>query len=143
MEDLTNNISFYCYLLASIMTILIGLLYATRKQVMPYHIEALETPWEEIDHKYQYMLKALLNGGGYFGLSTGIFMMILLLIPFRAGEVWTGYSIGLVGLVGALPLAAIVYGVKHNTKGNPPLFVMVIVNLLLVVGLISFYLSIN
>lgn len=140
MESLGYNISFYCYAAATILTILIGLLYATRKQIMPYHLEALESPWEDIDSKYQFMLKALLNGGGFFGLSQGLFMLILLWIPFRTEQLWAGYAIGLIGLVGALPLGYIVYQVKTKTNGNPPFFVMVIVNLLLIVGLISFYL---
>jgi len=65
------TIGYYSYLIAAIMTILIGLLYATRSQVMPYHIQALETPWEDIDPNYQLLLRALLNGGGYYGISSG------------------------------------------------------------------------
>ena len=131
--------TFTLYLLASAATILIGLLYASRRRVMPYHLKALETSWEEIDPKYQIMLRALLNGGGYFGLSTGLFMLVLLLIPFRQGELWAGYAIGFIGLIGILPLGLIVRSVKKNTAGNPPLIVMVIVNLLLIGGLISFF----
>ncbi len=138
MDSLALTISFYSYLLASVLTILIGLLYATRKQIMPYHLKALETSWEGIDSKYQLMLKALLNGGGFYGISSGLFMLILLLIPFREGQLWAGYTIGLVGLVGTLPLGYIVYQVKTKTNGNPPLWIMVVVNLLLLVGLISF-----
>ena len=133
------TLTFTLYLLASIATILIGLLYASRRRVMPYHLKALETSWEEIDPKYQFMLRALLNGGGYFGLSTGLFMLVLLLIPFRQGELWAGYAIGFIGLIGILPLGLIVRSVKKNTAGNPPLIVMVIVNLLLIGGLISFF----
>ncbi len=131
------TISFFFYSLATLATLLIGAVYATRKTVMPYHLEALETSWEEIGPKYQYMLKALLNGGGYFGLSTGLFMLVLLIIPFRHGDVWAGYAIGVIGLVGALPLGLIVRGVKKNTAGNPPLMVMVVVVALLVLGLIA------
>ena len=133
------TLTFTLYLLASAATILIGLLYASRRTVMPYHLKALETSWEEIDPKYQFMLRALLNGGGYFGLSTGLFMLVLLLIPFRQGELWAGYAIGFIGLIGILPLGLIVRSVKKNTAGNPPLIVMVIVNLLLIGGLISFF----
>jgi len=133
------TLTFTLYLLASIATILIGLLYASRRRVMPYHLKALETSWEEIDPKYQFMLRALLNGGGYFGLSTGLFMLVLLLIPFRQGELWAGYAIGFIGLIGILPLGLIVRSVKKNTAGNPPLIVMVIVNLFLIGGLISFF----
>lgn len=139
MESLGYNISFYCYAAATISTLLFGLVYATRKQIMPYHLKALETTWDAIDTKYQFMLRVLLNGGGFFGLSSGMFMLILLWIPFRAGQLWAGYTIGAVGLVGALPLGFIVYQVKTKTKGDPPLLLISIINLLLVTGLISCY----
>ena len=137
MDTIEHDIAYYCYLLAAIISILIGLLYASRKQIMPYHLDALETTWDEIDFKYQFMLKALLNGGGFYGVSCGLFMLVLLFIPFDKGELWAGYAIGGIGLVGALPLAYIVYSVKIKTKGNPPLWIMIIVNALLIVGLAS------
>ena len=34
-------VGYYCYLLAAVMTVLIGLLYATRKQVMPISLEGI------------------------------------------------------------------------------------------------------
>ena len=137
MESFAETITFYSYALAAGITILMGFIYATRRQIMPYHLKALETTWEEIDRKYQFMLKMLLNGGGFFGMSSGLFMLILLLIPFREGQLWAGYSIGLVGLVGALPLTVIVYRVKTQSKGNPPLWIMIIIITLLLIGLIS------
>lgn len=137
MASINGSIAFYAYAIATAFTILIGVLYATRRQIMPYHLKALESTWEEIDRKYQFMLKMLLNGGGYFGISTGLFMLVLLLIPFREGQLWAGYSIGGIGLVGALPLTIIVYRVKTQTKGNPPLWIMVIIIALLIIGLIS------
>lgn len=141
MDSLASNLAFWLYALATLATLLIGLLYATRREVMPYHLEALETSWDEIDPKSQFLLKALLNGGGYYGLSVGLFMLTLLLIPFRAGEDWAGYAIGLIGLIGTLPLGIIVYRVKTYTAGNPPLIVMVVINLVLVAGLLAFVLA--
>lgn len=134
------TLSFWLYALATLATLLIGLLYAFRPRIMPYHVQALETPWEEIDPNFQRLLKALLNGGGYFGISTGLSMLVLLLIPFREGAEWAGYAIGIIGLVGALPLGYIVYTVKKYTAGEPPLGVMIVVNLLLIAGLVSFVL---
>jgi len=132
-----ESLSFYSYGLATTLTILIGLLYATRKTIMPYHLEALETTWEEIDSKYQFMLKMLLNGGGFYGIAVGLFMLVLLLIPFSNGEEWAGYAIGGIGLVCAAPLTYIVYSVKTKTNGNPPLWIMYLVVALLVIGLIG------
>ncbi len=139
MDDLGNQLSLYCYAAAIILTILIGLLYATRRKVMPYHIEALETPWDEIDHRFQLMMTMMLNGGGYYGISTGVATAILWWIPFRAHELWAGYAIGIVGLLGAVPLALIVNNVKSKTKGNPPLWIMVVIVVLYVVGLLGMF----
>ena len=141
MTSFAMNISFWLYMLAAIATILIGLLYASRRTIMPYHLDALETSWDEIDGKYQFLLKALLNGGGFFGLATGLFMLVILLIPFRQGELWAGYAVGLIGLIGCLPLGFIVHAVQKNTAGNPPLGVMIVVNGLLIAGLVSFALA--
>jgi F0F1-type ATP synthase membrane subunit c/vacuolar-type H+-ATPase subunit K len=135
MQSIEYDVSFYCFALATAMTLLVGVVYAFRQQVMPYHLKALDTTWDEIDPKYQFMLRALLNGGGFYGISSGLFMSILLWIPFRDEQVWAGYAIGLVGLVGAIPLGYIVYSVKKNTAGDPPLWVMVVLNILLIVGL--------
>lgn len=132
------SLPFILYATATACMILIGLLYAFKPTLMPYHMKALETDWESIDPKYQFMLKALFNGGGFFGLSSGLFMLTLLMIPFREGALWAGYAIGLIGLVGTLPLAYIVYRVKTHTAGNPPLGVMIVINLILLAGLISF-----
>ena len=136
MDTLAYMISYYCFLVSSVLSILIGLLYATRKQIMPYHLKALKAEWDDIDPNYQLLLKALLNGGGFYGISCGLFMLVILLIPFSNHEIWAGYAIGAVGLIGALPLAWIVYMVKTKTEGNPPLWIMVVVNALMITGLI-------
>jgi len=141
MDNFASQLAFWLYGLATLATILIGLLYATRREVMPYHLKALETSWDEIDPKYQFLLKALLNGGGYYGIAVGLFMLVLLLIPFRGGEDWAGYAIGLIGLIGTFPLGVIVYRVKKYTAGNPPLVVMIVINLFLMVGLLAFVLG--
>ena len=138
MDIFGVSLPFLLYSLSIAATLLIGLLYALSPRIMPYHEQALETPWAEVDPKYQYMLKALLNGGGYSGIATGLFMLVLLLIPFRAGEAWAGYAIGGIGLVGLLPLTAIVYGVRKNTAGNPPLALMIIISAVHIAGLITF-----
>jgi len=57
MDNFASQLAFWLYGLATLATILIGLLYATRREVMPYHLKALETSWDEIDPKYQFLLK--------------------------------------------------------------------------------------
>ena len=43
------TLSFWLYMVATIATILIGLVYALRPRIMPYHLKALETEWDEIE----------------------------------------------------------------------------------------------
>lgn len=137
MESLIFNITFYSYLIAALLITLIGALYAFRKQVMPYHLEVLESTWVEVEPKYQFMLLKLLNGGGFYGISSGLFMLTILWIPFRNGQDWAGFAIGAIGIIGILPLANIVYQVKTKTKAHPPLRLVIILNLLLIIGLLS------
>jgi len=135
METLGLQISFYAYAFATLLTLVIGIVYASRREVMPYHLKALGTTWDEIDPKYQLMLRLFLNGGGWYGISTGLFMTVLLFIPFRNGDTWAGFAIGIIGLIGALSLTLIVHTVKSKTAGNPPLWLMIVICLLLVIGL--------
>ena len=135
-NSLLFEIGFYCYLLATFMIMVLGFIYSFRSQLMPYHLKALNSSWSEIDKNYQLLFKALLNGAGFYSLSSAMFMLIILLVPFRSGELWAGLSIGVFGLVGALPLWLIVRRVKNNTEGNPPLGLVVFVNFLLLSGLI-------
>lgn len=135
------TLAFILYALGIAATILIGLLYAVMPRLMPYHLKALQTTWDELDGNYQILLKGLLNGGGFYGLSNGLLMLTLLLIPFRNGDLWAGYAIGLIGLLGTSPLGYIVYSIKKKTPGNPPFSVMVAVNLFFILGLLSFIAS--
>ncbi|MEL6857912.1 MAG: hypothetical protein AAFO74_05965 [Pseudomonadota bacterium] len=137
MDLLGFDLSWWLYSAATLCTLLIGILYAFRSKIMPYHLQALETEWDEIDPKYQFMLLALLNGGGYFGIATGLFMAYLLFGPIRGGDAMAGYALGAIGLVGTAPLTFIVHKVKTRTAGNPPLFVMFIVCGLLLGGLVA------
>ena len=143
MKSRATKLSFWLYAVAAVASLLIGLLYASRSEIMPYHLAALETSWEDLGPSYKVLLKGLLNGGGFYGVANSLFMLVLLLIPFRKGEAWAGYSIGLIGLVGALPLTYIVYTVKTHTAGNPPLSVMIILVLLMIGGLLTFIIGRN
>ena len=140
MELLGYSLASWLYGAGTLCTILIGVLYASRSKVMPYHLEALETEWDDIDPKYQFMLLALLNGGGYFGIATGMFMAYLLFGPLQDGYAGAGYALGAIGLIGVAPLTYIVYKVKTRTAGKPPLIVMIAISGLMLAGLLATFL---
>jgi len=131
------DITFIAYSLAIVISLLFSMIYATRKKIMPYHLKALETEWEAIEPNFRLMMRVLLNGGGFFALALTVSMIIMLAIPYKEGQEWAGYAIGLVGLIGTIPLTIIVYIVQSRTKGNPPLWLVLILNGLFFLGLLT------
>ncbi len=130
------KIAFACYFLAALLIILIGLVYATRVQVMPYHLDAMGMAWNDVQPRVQFMLMSFLHGGGAGAVANGVALMFLLFKPFRNKENWSRWAITFIGLVASLPMLFIVLEVKFETQASPPLSVVVLINILFVAGFI-------
>jgi hypothetical protein len=116
----TSIISFASYGLASLLSIVFGANYLLRSQFMTYHKEALGKSWNELDSRLQVLLLGLMRsvGGGF--LAAGFITSILLLIPFRVGDIWAKYAIPLTGLIVLIPsLYAAVY-IRVRTHAHTP-----------------------
>lgn len=106
--------------------LLIGVLYLSIDEFMPYHSEAVQANWSELDVNFQGLILGLLKalgGGAFVAGSATIYMAIA---SFRASAqpyivllpaVSTGYSVF---------LCYATYFVQTNTPGNPPLLLTVI-----------------
>jgi hypothetical protein len=103
---------------------------------MPYHSDALQRNWDELDSQLQALLLALMRavGGGWLAVSLNV--AFLLVFPFRAGETWARYAIPLVGLAAALPSLYAALYVRSRTPASPPVNLVVVVILLLILGFI-------
>ena len=128
------KVAFGSYFIAALLITLIGLVYLTRVEVMPYHLEVLGMSWGEIQPQVQFMLLAFLHGGGAGALANGAALMFLLFVPFRNKENWSRWAISIIGLVASLPMLYIVLKVKFETPASPPVGVIVLINLLFVIG---------
>jgi hypothetical protein len=111
-----------------------GVLYLTRSRFMPYHSDALQLSWDELDSQLQALLLALMRGVGGGWLAVGLSVAFLLLFPFRAGETWARYAIPLVGLAAALPSLYAGLYVRSRTSASPPVNLVVVAIVLLIVG---------
>ena len=134
MERQLFKSSLVIFLLLGLSLLSIGVLYLSIDEFMPYHSEAVQADWSELDVNYQGLILGLLKalGGGAFvaGAAT-IYMAItsfrrsaepyMVLLP----SVSTGYS--------AL-LCYATYTVQTSTPGNPPLLLTVIY---VVMGLVA------
>jgi hypothetical protein len=98
------KVAFGCHLLALLLIAIMGVVYLSRTQFMPYHAMALGKIWPDIDQALQILLLALMKAFGGASLAVGVGMAILLFIPFRRGVLWARCAIPVVGVVAELPV---------------------------------------
>ena len=103
---------------------------------MPYHGEALGLSWSELEPKKQVLILALMRAGGGGFLATGLTILILLVIPYRAGETWSIYGIPLISLCISSGTLYATWLVKTKTPGNPPIKLSWLALLLTIMGFI-------
>ena len=126
--------AFICYLIAAVGSIGFGMVYLARSTFMPYHRDALLTPWEKLEKPYQALFLALIKvaGGGF--LVSGLSVVFMALFPFRAGHVWARFAIPIIGLAMALPALYATVHVRRHTPASPPVVASVITVALLLIG---------
>jgi hypothetical protein len=113
-----------------------GVVYLVRSQFMPYHEEAIGLPWHQLDPRLQTLLLALMRTAGGGLLTGGISAAVLLLIPFRAGELWARYAIPAIGLVCGLPGLYATVLVRSRTHAHTPVAASAAGIFLLLIGFI-------
>ncbi len=113
-------IAFACHLIGILTMVGFGLTYLLRKQFMPYHGVALGKSWVEVPKELQTLILALMRAVAGGALAAAVLAFIVLLIPFRAGEVWAFWAVPAGGLILS---AGSLYAMRHvaaNTPGRPP-----------------------
>jgi hypothetical protein len=129
-------VAFVCYALAAIVSMAFGIMYLVRSQFMPYHQEAIGKDWQDLGKHLQALLLGLMRmvGGGMF--SAGLSVAILLMIPYRAGEVWSLYAIPAIGIVTAIAALIATISIKVRTGAHTPVGAGVISAGLILLGFI-------
>ena len=128
--------AFVCYALVAFFLIIFGAIYLTRPTLMPYHLDAIGRSWADLDASMQTLFLALMRVAGTGFLVTALSMLMLLLIPFRAGEIWASYAIPAVGLVQLLFTLYVTMYVRKYTPGSPPVGMNILGVGLLILGFI-------
>ena len=65
-----------------------GVRYLDATELMPYHSAVLETPWQGLSASHQTLFLGLLKGFGAGSFCVGLAIILLALVPFRAGSTW-------------------------------------------------------
>ncbi|MCI1959351.1 MAG: hypothetical protein LKJ25_06975 [Clostridia bacterium] len=127
-------IAFSGFMVSAIALTMNGIVYLASHKIMSYHCGAIEKSWDELSNGAQIMCLCFMKSAAAGMLSVGIVTVMLLLFPYRSGELWSEIAVSLVALLESGILASRVAIVRKKTKGRPPLALSV---LLFIVAIIS------
>ncbi len=99
-HDMTtrNKISLACIGLVALVECVVGIVYFTASEVMPYHKEVLGVGWEQLDPGMRTMLVAFVNAYGSGHFAVGVALAALVMFPLRRGQAWARWAVLAVGL---------------------------------------------
>ena len=134
-------VSVICFSIVILVGLLFAGLYLFRRKFMPYHADAVERPWSELDKEIRVLVIALMRvvGGGW--LASSLAMSIFLYIFILNGDLYAAVAIVITGLAVSIPTLIATLIVKHRSKANPPVFAAVLSMVLLLAGLAIVLLS--
>jgi hypothetical protein len=89
----TEKTAFCLYLINSCICFIFGVRYLLCDTIMPYHEEAIGLKWEALESGMQVFLNSTIKmtASGFFVVGSTV--LVLLLIPFRKGELWAKWFI--------------------------------------------------
>lgn len=115
-----KNAASIIYGITAFVSLILGSIYLFSSQFMPYHADALNTNWAELDSQHQTLLLALMDVAGAGWIALGVVLLALIGIPFRRNEPWAGYVIPLMILIFYVPTLMATLSVLNHTPATPP-----------------------
>ena len=88
----TLQLPMILYCLVALGSIAQGVRYLGGDEIADYHESVIATPWENIAPNYQRLLLGLYKGFGAGFLCVGLTIIVLVFIPFRAGDRWAVWA---------------------------------------------------
>jgi len=130
-----------CYVVVAILSLIFGLIYLTKAEFMPYHSQALNKKWQELENSYQTLILALMRvaGGGF--LATGISIILLLIVYYNTQQNSLLIIITTMGLITSLGSLLATILVKTKTPASPPFGLSLFSISLIVIGTIFAFIS--
>lgn len=124
-----------CFSMVILIGVVFALLYLIRRKFMPYHADAVEKSWDDLDEKNRILIIALMRvaGGGWMAssLAIGLWMYVYIV----QGDPFASIAMAITGLAVSIPTLIATLIVKRRTKANPPVFAVAFAMVLLMAGL--------
>ena len=124
------RLSIALFALVGLSLFLVGSVYLSLSQFMPYHAEALQLEWDSLDSNFQGLILGLLKGLGSGAFVAGTAVLWMAGKSLREGPQPFVVLLPFVAISYSSLLCFATYTVYTNTPGNPPL----LLNVLLVVA---------
>jgi hypothetical protein len=129
------TIAFACHLVGVLIGLIFGIVYLSRPKFMPYHAIALGQTWEAVPPNVQVLILALMRATGGGLVAVAVLTLVLLLIPFRAGEIWALWAIPIGSLIVSAGGLYAMHLVRTHTPAHPPRLPVLVSILLALLGL--------
>jgi hypothetical protein len=72
---------------------LVASVYLSRSEFMPYHAEAMRMAWSDVPANVRLLFLAMIHMIGVLAIATGGALAVMLIRPFRRGELWAAWTI--------------------------------------------------
>ena len=132
------RLSIALFALVGLSLFLLGCVYLSLSQFMPYHAEALQLEWDSLDANLQGLILGFLKGLGSGAFVVGIAVLWMAGKSFRETPRPFFVLMPFVAISYSSLLCFATFTVYTNTPGNPPLllnFLLVVASVLASVGL--------
>ncbi len=120
---------------------LIGCVYLSLNEFMPYHAEALQVSWADLDPNYRGLILGLIKGLGGGAFIAGFAILFMVGVSVRKSPQPFLVLLPIVGIGYSTFLCYATFTVYTSTPGNPPLLLTVLYIAMGVVASIALMLS--
>lgn len=125
------------YGINSLVSLILGSTYLLRGSFMPYHADALQRSWAEVEPALQTLLGALMDVAGAGWIGIGVATLALVAVPMRRGEQWGRLLIPVLFLIFYVPTLFATIAVLNGTPATPPWYGNAIACLATMIGVVT------
>jgi hypothetical protein len=125
------------YGINSLVSLILGSTYLLRGSFMPYHADALQRSWAEVEPALQTLLGALMDVAGAGWIGIGVATLALVAVPMRRGERWGRLLIPVLFLIFYVPTLFATIAVLNGTPATPPWYGNAIACLATMIGVVT------
>ena len=132
---MNKRLAYTFNLLASVILIVLGIIYLFNPQFMPYHRQAIALQWEEVPFAFQKLILALMRALGGAYLAIGI---TICLLQIHVNKTQNKLAVIILFISGIVVTISSLYAslvVRINTPGKAPYYLALLGGTLLIAGL--------